>query len=178
MPRRWLPSLTRRFLASSRASVATEFAILSPVIVGLTLGMLQIGVVYFANSQLQMAAEASARIVRVGAANLMSTSQFHTAFCANIPSTLDCSGVIVNVWNAGSTAAAACANLGITSPSIAYDSNGKVTNVSTFTAGSASSVMVLQALYPLPVIQVPYLNLGDSAGNMTLVSTIVFMNEP
>lgn len=162
----------RRWLADSAATAAVEFAMIAPLLIALTLGAIQLGLIFFGTSELERITQKSARNVMLGGAQGMSSGQFQSAVCANVVILFDCSGLMISLSPATSAAAP------IATPQLTFDANGNVTNTFPFNPGASSSTMVLQVLYRLPVLAGPMFTFANSNGDILLTSTAVFVNEP
>lgn len=183
-------NIARRFLHARTGAVAVEFAMISIPLLMLILAISEAGVDLYLKSALDNAAQNVARQIFTGAAQNMSvngaavTQQYFTqhVVCPNLPAVLSCSNVIVNIVNFAETA----------SPTPYYNyvnasSNGllqpALDNTKTnFCLGTTSSYVILQILYPLPLISSVFGNGPVTTLNgktvRILFSTAVFRNEP
>jgi Flp pilus assembly protein TadG len=143
----------------------------------LLVGILQVGLIYFAQQALETAVEQSARLVLTGQvqnAN-MTQSQFATAVCNNSPGLFNCGNFMIDLQPATSFA-----NANVGKPTLTFDSHGNVTNTWQYNAGGPGDIMVMRVMYQWPVFLGPLgLNLSNLSNNMLLLmSTAVFRNEP
>jgi Flp pilus assembly protein TadG len=155
--------------------VAIEFAFVAPIFLGFLLALLQIAVVWFAKSELQNGAEAAARLVLTGQVQSkgMTQAQFAATLCADLPIIFNFSGLMFNLQPQSSITA-----VDTTAPTLTYDSGGNVSNGWVYDPGTGGQIMVLQVLYPLPVIAGPLFNFSTQPnGTLLLVATTVFRNE-
>ncbi len=171
------PSAPRRLLHDTRGAVILEFAICSTAFFALLLACAQTVLIFFAQQVLQTAAESGARYIMTGQANQtgMTSSQFRTYACGQIPPILDCSKLFVDVRSAGSFDA-----LDAGDPVITYDTAGNVNNNWKFETGNAGTIMIVRVMY-LWNVQLGPLNLDFSnagRGRRLLTGTMVFKSEP
>ncbi|MBY6239864.1 TadE/TadG family type IV pilus assembly protein [Methylosinus sp. Sm6] len=166
-----------RFFGCRRGAAAIEFALVATPLFALLIGILQIGVVFLAQQQLETAVEKSARTVLTGSAQKsgLTQAQFASALCANLTVLFSCSQVMVDLRSASAFSAA-----DTSAPTLTYDASGNVTNSWSFDMGSAGAVMVLRVMYQFPVVggplNVSLANLGN--GKRLLMATAVFQVEP
>ena len=161
------------FLRSESAATLIEFALLTPIMIALTIGAIQIGTIYFAESELQRVTRIAARSVMIGAAASMTKDQFKAALCAETGAVLDCKRIYISLQPQPD-----CATISTTPPALTYDANGNVSNALPFNPGQSQSVMVLQVAYLQPVLGLPMMNYASANGVLPLYSTFVFFNEP
>lgn len=173
-PRRYAVA---RALACRRGAAAIEFGFVAAPLFALLVGILQIGVVFLAQQQLETAVEKSARTVLTGNVQKagLTSAQFASALCANLTVLFKCSQVMVDMQSASAFSAASTS-----APTFTYDADGNVTNTWSFETGSAHAVMVLRVMYQFPVVggplNVALANLGN--GKRLLMATAVFQVEP
>jgi Flp pilus assembly protein TadG len=158
-------------------SAAIEFALVAAPTIALVLAILQVGLVYFAQEALETTVEQSARLVLTGQAQTLAPTPalFATAVCNNSPGLFTCSNFMINLQPASSFA-----TVDTSTPTLTYDTNGKVTNTWQYNPGNPGDIMVMQVMYQWPVFLGP---LGFSLSNLPngsrlLMSTAVFRNEP
>jgi Flp pilus assembly protein TadG len=196
-----LSALHRRFwVKSDQGSAAIEFAFVAPIFFALMLGIMEIGVMTFAQFALQNAVTNAGRLIRTGQAQAInpvsasqcinnsvagnySTSQdwFRGQICCGVSALLDCSNskLFVNVSsNSG----------GFTSGTSFTSTFSNVTN--SYSPGNACDVVLVRATYSWTVWfpglakllnsnNAPnYLvNMTDGSGHL-LSGTAAFRNEP
>lgn len=178
-----------RFLRETRAATAVEFALIAMPFLGTVLVGLSMGVVFFLNVSLDRAVGKAARSMLTGAirSNQISASQYKsTVFCPMLPSSFDCSKVIINVFverpaaqTATTNGYADLANANLTALlTTAYTD----TTSAKFCTGSPGDYVYLQVLYPLPAL-VSFLSPTGSVATVNgapaflLDSTSAFRNE-
>jgi Flp pilus assembly protein TadG len=168
-----LPSLWR----CSRGTGSVEFSLIALPLFGLIIAILQIGIVFIAQQELESAVEKSARALLVGNAQQanVTRSQFATSVCGYLPVLFTCSQVMIDLQTAASFSAANTAT-----PTLTYDSSGNVTNAWQYQLGASGSIMVLRVIYQFPVVFGPLgFNLSNlSNGKRLIMSTSVFQVEP
>ena len=161
----------RVFCVSTAAATAIEFALLSPLFIAPLLAALEIGVVYFAKSELDEAANEVSRAVMTGQAT--TSGQVSSAFCNAVGGLIDCHSVMVNLASYNALGAMQTGN-----PTITFNPDGTVSNAWSENFGASGSIMVMQAVYQFPVIGGGMLSFtGQSNGMLPLVSTTVFVRE-
>jgi Flp pilus assembly protein TadG len=166
-----------RAFGCRRGVAAIEFGLVAAPLFALLIGILQIGVVFLAQQQLETAVEKSARTVLTGSVQKagVTQAQFAAALCANLTVLFSCPQVMVDLRSAAAFSAA-----NTSSPTFTYDADGNVSNTWSFETGSAGTVMVLRVMYQFPVVGGPLnvglANLGN--GKRLLMATAVFQVEP
>ena len=173
LPLRNLRSRLRRLVTDVAGAAALEFAFLAPIVLALTFGGLQVGTIYFAQTELARVTNAASRNVMLGGATNQTAAQFQTSLCANLAVIFSCPSLMVSL-----TPQPSYSSIGTTPPTLTYDSNGNVTNSFPYDPGTYGDIMVLQVMYLLPVISGPLFKFSTSNGQVLLVSTLVFKNEP
>jgi Flp pilus assembly protein TadG len=165
----------RRHLADcDRGATAVEFALVSPIIIAILLAALQIGVVFLAKSYLETATEAAARLVLTNQTGAMTQSNFQTAVCNQIGALFNCSGIIVQLGTAPSSASQIAASL----PQ--FTTAGVLTNPTGYGLAPAPAKMMLVVMYKWPLIVGPlglyFASFSD--GTLLMTSTQIFQIEP
>jgi Flp pilus assembly protein TadG len=179
-----------------RGAVAVEFGMVAPALIFAIVAIFQIGYNYFVLSGLDAASHAGARAIMTGAVQQagLTASQFKAnIICPNLPSTMPCSQVVVNV----SVVLTNPTPLGLTSkvttlPAPAVKPTNYYSYVTsnqsglifpsttqasdTFCPGYAGDVVLVQVLYPAPM----FTKILNSANSSSLwqMSTSTFVNEP
>jgi Flp pilus assembly protein TadG len=171
-----LPSIRKcwaELARSRRGTTAIEFAIVGAPFVALMVAILESGLVFFAQMELQTATTQAARLIMTGQAQLqgLSPAQFKSAVCANAAVLFDCNDIYVNVQVASSFSSMTQLN-----PLV----NGQFNNTMNYSMGGPDDIVVVQVFYPWPIIIGPLgFNLSNMNGNQRLlVGTSVFRNEP
>jgi len=165
----------RAFLRDRKGVTAVEFALIGLPFIALLIVMLEIGIVAFAQQELETAVEQSSRIVLTGQTSSLNQAQFTSTVCGFLPALIDCTGLMVDLQSATNFSSA-----NTSTPTLTYDSNGNVTNTWVYNTGSKGDVMVLRVMYQFPISPGP---LGFKLANLSngkrlLMSTAVFQNEP
>jgi Flp pilus assembly protein TadG len=166
-----------RLLRDNRGAAMIEFALVGSAFLALLFGSLQIALLFFVQQCLETAAEETARQVMTGQvqhAN-MTSAQFKTAACNNLPSFFQCANLMIDVQTAASFSAAST-----TMPTLTYDANGNPTNTWSYNVGGAGSIVVMRVMYVWPVLPGPLnFNLANQGSNKRMVmATAVFKSEP
>jgi len=165
-----------RLLHDTRGAVMIEFAICSAAFFALMLACAQTVMIFFIQQVLQTAAEGGARYIVTGQANQagMTSSQFRSYACSQIPPVLDCSKLFIDVRSASDFG-----EIDAGDPIITYNTSGDVNNNWQFEAGTSGAVMIVRVMY-LWNVQVGPLNLDFSnagSGRRLLTGTMVFKSE-
>jgi Flp pilus assembly protein TadG len=165
----------RRFRRNRRASAAVEFALIAPMFFALLFGIIETGIMFFADQVLETATQNAARLILTGQAQgaSMTKSQFQTAVCGQIPGTMfNCANVSVDVQN--------YPQFSSVSNTMPIDATGHFVNPNNYCPGNSGSTVVVHVYYPwqLFVIGLGY-NISNLAGGQRLlIGTAAFRNEP
>jgi Flp pilus assembly protein TadG len=166
-----------RFFRNRRGGAASEFALVAAPLVALTLAILQVGIIYFAQQALETTVEQTARLVLTGQAlsSSMTQAQFANALCLNNPGLFNCSGFMIDLQQATTFAGA-----NTSKPTLTFNPNGTVSNSWQYNLGNPGDIMVMRVMYQWPVFLGPLaLNLANLSNNKhLLMATSVFRNEP
>ena len=175
--RKWFSRVVR----DSSASSAVEFAIVVAPFLALLFLALQVGLIYFANGELEDAVAQGARLIRTGEAQTQNFDavRFKTEVCKHLTALLSCAHLSLDVRTFSS--------FGGTSLTNPLDGSGNL-NAGAFSyqPGVGGQVVVVRAFYDwdLPAkfpkaissIEVSLSNLQN--GDLLLVATQAFRNEP
>jgi Flp pilus assembly protein TadG len=170
--------LGRRLASDEAGSPAVEFALVSPIFIGVVLATLQAGSIFLVKAFFESSAEAAARIVLTNQTGSLTAAAFQTEICNQLTSLFDCSELVIELepLPAGAT------NLQPLLPT--FDSKGNLVGTPTVDVGSnapaSGTDMLLVVMYPWPVYGGPlglnFANMGN--GKMLMTSTQVFRTEP
>ncbi|MEI9926305.1 MAG: TadE/TadG family type IV pilus assembly protein [Bradyrhizobium sp.] len=170
------------FIKDSKGATAVEFALVATPFLALLAALIQTFLLFFAQSQLEAVVRQSARQILTGQVQsqdasltqAQATAAFHQTVCNNALILFTCSGVLVDVQVASQWSAA---NTGL--PTLIYDGNGNVTNLS-FNPGNAGDIVVVRVMYMWPVFFGPIaFNMANQPnGNRLIMATAAFQNEP
>jgi Flp pilus assembly protein TadG len=171
------------FIANSKGATAVEFALIAVPFLALLAGLIQVFLLFFAQSILENAVRASARQILTGQvqtqdAGLSTTAAmaaFHQTVCNNVNVLFSCTGLMVDVEVASNWSSA---NVGM--PILTYDSNGNVNNTWQFNPGQAGDIVVVRVVYLWPVFFGPLaFNWANQAnGSREIMASAAFQNEP
>lgn len=171
------PSLFRRMRRDSRkGSAAIEFAMIAPVFFLLIFGIIETGILFFADSTLQHATDDAARQVRTGQiqSQNLSATDFRNSICAEIAAIMNCdSNLQIDLRSFSNFSSA-----NFPPP---LDKNGQLDpNLDKFQPGNAGDVVLLRTFYTWGVMTpllAPFLS--NMSGSKRLISaTAAFRNEP
>ncbi len=170
------------FITDRKGATAVEFALIATPFLALLAALVQTFLLFFAQSQLELAVRQSARQILTGQVQSLdatltqtqATAAFHQTVCNNALILFTCSGVLVDVQVASQWSSA---NTGL--PTLIYDGNGNVTNLS-FNPGNAGDIVVVRVMYMWPVFFGPIaFNMANQPnGNRLIMATAAFQNEP
>jgi Flp pilus assembly protein TadG len=171
------------FTGDNTGAAAVEFALVAVPFLGLITGLIQVFLLFFAQSTLENAVRASARQILTGQVQTadasMSTSAaaaaFHQIVCNNANVLFTCAGLFVDVQVANNWTSA---NTGM--PSLTYDGSGNVNNTWQFNPGSAGDIVVVRVAYLWPMFFGPLsFNWSNQVNNMReIMASAAFQNEP
>jgi Flp pilus assembly protein TadG len=167
----------KRLLRDERGAAIIEFAMVAATFLALLFGSLQIALIFFAQQSLETAAEATTRQIMTGQvqhAN-MTSAQFKTAACNNLPTFFKCANLMIDIRTASAFSAASTAM-----PTLTYDAHGNPTNAWSYDVGGAGSIVVMRLMYVWPVLPGPLnFNLANQGSSKRmLMATSVFKSEP
>jgi Flp pilus assembly protein TadG len=171
------------FLRDNKGATAVEFALIAAPFLGLLVGLVQVFLIFFAQSVLQNAVRMSTRQILTGQtqtqdASLSSTAAaaaFHQIVCNNANVLFTCAGLMVDVEVANNWSSA-----NVAMPALTYDGNGNVNNTWQFNPGNAGDIVVVRVMYLWPVF---FGSLGfnwanQANGTREIMASAAFQNEP
>src|SRR4051794_38851761 len=123
---RRLHAFVRRvaFAASCESgATAIEFAFVAPFFIAVLLAIVQVSVIYIAQSYLESVTESAMRIVLTNQSYTFRQSDFNTAICGKVTGLFDCSKIIAQLQVINTTTAT-----GVTAALPKFDSNGALVN--------------------------------------------------
>jgi Flp pilus assembly protein TadG len=174
-PKPFFARTLRNFFRKRTAATLVEFAVIAIPFFILIMGIIEVGLIFWAGYELENATAAAARLVRTGQAQTSgyTVDQLRSQLCQNVIILSNCTTKVQLSVQTFSTFA------GITSPSSVNQSGGLKTNF-TYSPGGPGAIVFLVAFYewPLttPLTSATLANLGD--GNYLLQSSVAFRNEP
>lgn len=169
----WFPRNLPSSCGDERGLAAVEFALLAPMFIALVLVSVTVGVVLAAKSSLDYTTQVVARQIMTG--QVSSQPALQTAICGNTVGFLTCANIMANLT---SYTASKLENISTATPTLAYNSDGSVSNTWNTQFGNSGSIEVLQLMYPYPMLAGPLVNLqSQSNGSFLMISTVVFVNE-
>lgn len=183
-----LKTLRRRMREESRrGSAAVEFAMIAPVFFLFLFGIIETGVIYFAQSTLTNSVEDAARKVRTG--QLMGTltaDQMRQAVCSSFASSSDGSRLGLMSWQTCLDTLQVDMRVfngfgGATYPNVILPDGGLDVNNMTIQATDACKVVLFRAYYPwhiLTPLLAPLMSNMPSGTDVLLGAAEAFRTEP
>jgi Flp pilus assembly protein TadG len=168
------PRTLRHFLVTRNANAAIEFALIAPAFIALLMAILQVGLVFVAQSVLQTATSQASRLIMTGQAQNsgLTAAQFQQDVCNYATSLFNCAGIYVNVQTFSTFSSIAMTN----------PVSGGTFNTGSlgYSTGGAGDIVVVQVFYEWPVYLAPLnFNLANVGSNYdVLVATAAFRTEP
>jgi len=170
---RW--RMRRRFWRNNRGAAAVEFALIALPFFGLVAGLLETGIMMFADSALDTATNKAARMIRTGQAQQQGFDKaaFKNQVCAGAPVFFDCAKVKVDVRTSASFAGMALPTP--VKPDGSLDDTGF-----TYTAGHGGDIVVVRVYYDWPILLNKLATMGEGQNGKTklLSAVAAFRNEP
>jgi Flp pilus assembly protein TadG len=171
-----LSRMAKRLRTDARSgSAIVEFAMIAPIFFLLLFSIMEIGIIFFAQSNLQFANEIVGRLIRTGQVqgSNLSQSQVRLIVCAKGAPLIPCdSNLYVDIES--------FSNFGNVQFSPPLDGNGNMNQMNNFQPGGPCDVVLVRSFYAWRVftpVLTPFLK--NMAGNKHLVSSAsAFRNEP
>ena len=160
---------------SNTGSAIIEFAVIAPVFFLLLFAILEIGIIYFAQSALQYGTNDIARMVRTGQTSAQGVTQdtVRQRVCTDIAPLIPCD----NDLNVDVEAFTNFSNVNFSNP---LGPTGDMQSLNNYNPGTACTTVLVRVFYAWPVftpILTPFLS--NMAGNKHLLySAAAFRNEP
>jgi Flp pilus assembly protein TadG len=171
------------FIKDKKGATAVEFALIATPFLAVIAALIQTFLLFFAQSQLELAVRQSGRQILTGQVQSQDASltptqamaAFHQTVCNNGAILFTCAGLMVDVQVASQWSSA---NTG--TPTLTYDGNGNVTNTWQFNPGNAGDIVVVRVMYLWPVFFGPIaFNMANQAnGSRLIMASAAFQNEP
>ena len=172
--------LLTSFSGDQHGIAAIEFGFIALPFFAILIAIFQIGLLFFAQNEMETAVEKAARQLLTGSAqkSAMTQTQFIASICNNLPAFFpNCTtgALMVDLQVAPAFASAVASP-----PTLTYDSKGNVTNPWVFNSGTSGSILVLRVMYQFPVILGPLsLNFANlTNGKHLMMAVSVFQVEP
>lgn len=164
----------RRFLLARDGATAVEFAIVAIPFFITLYAIVQISILYFAESMLETGVAEAARMIRTGQAQAagMDEDAIRTLVCSHVYGLIDCSnGLVVDVR--------AFPSFGSVSVPSAIGDDGEIA-AGAYDAGAGGEVVIFRVFYayklPIPDTVTGISNM--SSGRRLMAATAAFRNEP
>ncbi len=171
------------FVRDRQGATAVEFALIATPFLALIAALIQTFLLFFAQSQLELAVRQSARQILTGQVQSLDASltqaqaqtAFHQTVCNNGSMLFNCAGLMVDVQVANNWSSA---NVGM--PTLTYNAGGAVTNTWQFKPGTAGDIVVVRVMYLWPVFFGPIaFNMANQPnGTRLIMASAAFQNEP
>jgi Flp pilus assembly protein TadG len=167
-------------------TTAIEFGMIGVPFVTLLFGTLSAGLYFFTNFAMATGLSMASRAIltgqfqqQTGSYNGATTLQaqesvFRSALCSKLPAYINCSQIVIMAQSNNTFS-------GISQPACAVGGAliTQSTANTTFSVGSASSVVLVTACYAWSLVGVPFLKVGDlSNGSFLIQTSVVFRTEP
>jgi len=165
----------RQFGRDRSGASALEFALVAVPLILLLLAVLQLGLIFLGNYQLEHATAQGARLIRTGQAQAQGfdAAAFKNEVCKYLTAPLSCSGLRLDVrrfTNFSSTQ--------LTSP---LDAGGAMKTNFSYDPGDGGDVVVVRGFYEFDIpalfpVEISMSNM--KGGSRVLIATAAFRNEP
>lgn len=167
--------LLGRFVRSRRGATAVEFAIVAAPFFATLYAIIQISVLYFAETMLETGVAEAARMIRTGQAQSAgwTEAEIRTLICSNVYGLIDCDNdLVVDVRSFPSFQ-------DVDIPPAIDETTGELAP-GTFDAGLGGEVVIFRAFYsyklPIPDTITGISNM--SGGRRLMAASAAFRNEP
>ena len=178
-----------KFLRDIRGVTAIEVAMIMPVFAFITLMITQIGLYFWYTAALERGTDAAVRQILTGAVaneNLTSAQFINQVLCPQLNG-LTCSNVVINIQVAPADFYTLTNKTTNPIYRLGYSLSGLTTPLmnnakTSYCIGGNGSVIAVQVFYAMPIIGLPFMNLGTNTYNgqnvIWISTTSVFKNEP
>jgi Flp pilus assembly protein TadG len=170
------PKSIRAIRTDVRGATLVEFGFVITPFAALMVAILQTSLTFFAQQNLETAAEKSVRQLMTGQAQraAMTQAQFKALVCTKIPTFMQCNKVTIDVQQASSFSTVSTAP-----PTITYDGSGNPTQ-GAYTPGTGGTINIVKIMYVWDEQKGPLgFDLSTmSSGKRLLITTSVFRVEP
>jgi Flp pilus assembly protein TadG len=173
---RWVQKILR-FRKARRGSTAVEFALIAPIFIGLLISVLETGIFFLAQNNLQAAAAQAGRLILTGQAQTsgLTQAQFASDICPSIQALFNCNNLMVDVQSYSSFGGA-----NTSTPTLTFNPQGNVTNNWSYNPGTAGGIVVVRLMYEWPIITGPFSLILPNLTNGTalIMGVTAFRVEP
>jgi Flp pilus assembly protein TadG len=168
-------AILRRLSAEKRGATMVEFALVMIPFFIILFGILEVGLVFWGNLELENATEDAARMVRTGQAQTgnFDEGQFKQTICGRVSLLVNCQSKLrLDVQSYSSFA-----NM---TPPEPLDGDGNLKNSFSYSLGGPQDVVLLTTFYEWPLLNfMSTMSVSNMAsGNRLLRSSAAFRNEP
>lgn len=167
----------RLFWRRREGVTAVEFAIVAVPFFGLLLGIIEVGLLFFAGQVLESSVSSAARLIRTGQAQTqgMSVTDLRTRICDEVSLLASCGSKLKIDVRTYQDFRATGENLGAP-----IDDDGNLIENFAYQPGVGGDIVLVRAYYEWPTF-FPNFGIGPGEladGSRLLVSTVAFRNEP
>lgn len=167
----------RRWRVDRSGTTAVEFGIVAMPFIMMLFGIVGVALYFFTTFALENALERAARLIRTGEAQQagMTEAQFKARVCEYVPTFADCENkLLINVRSFAQPDLTPVVTRG------ECLNNGSLTNVTTYSPGTASQVVLVTLCFEWEFSKaIPFINLGNMDGGSRLIqAATVFRTEP
>jgi Flp pilus assembly protein TadG len=167
----------RRLRSDRNGASAVEFAIIAPLFLLGIFGIIEIALMFLANSFLESNTQNTARLIMTGQVKSTGTGsvtkeQFKDMVCSRVKVMVNCANLYVDARPAASFSAADLSNLIV---------NGQFTDATQFDTGKQGDVLVVRTFYKWPLILAGFYSFDPTnlnSNHRLLMSASVIRNEP
>lgn len=177
MARNWIPEAVvrkRRFMRAERGSVAVEFALTAVPFFTLLFAIVEAGIIFFVNAELDNALNDAARLIRTGQAQTasMTSTQLLQTICDDVVIVSNCTtNVKIDVRTFSNFA-----SVNFPSP---VDADGNLVNSLQFSMGNAGDIVLIRIYYIWNIMSPLPIGLSNNTvGTRLIQSSVAFRNEP
>lgn len=170
-----LGNIFKGWFKAKEGSTAIEFSLMAVPYLVLSLGIIELGIMYASASMLEGATTSASRMIRTGqlqqSGSAAPQEDFENALCAYADVLLDCTRVVVEVIPMQSYM-----DYGDLAPQ--FDANGNMISAG-FNAGGSSDRILIRTAYRYQMLT-PFVGqlLAPPVGERLFMSTLVLQTEP
>jgi Flp pilus assembly protein TadG len=173
----------RTFSRDENGAVVIEFAFLAPIFFALVYAILETSITFLAGQILDSAVQDASREIRTGSGDAANVTLFRAEVCERLYGMFDCADLKIRVETISTFASTTVTTPVNNDPNCddpdTPDDYECWTITEAYSAGAASSIMLVQVFYRWPTLVNLGVDLGSLPGGGQLLSAVrVFKNEP